>query len=364
MRIGVRLGPVWVSTSTHSRRRSRSRSRSSQPNWHAKGKATTPDGREVDFRCQHGHRSQDAALKCAATVRKQIEHGQSQHLITRVRSTPASREAARQRTAQQEARRKAKAAERAQAAQQRAARREAGRQAKTAQRAQASQQRAEQQETYRRAEAAERAEAARYHTQQSASPVIHQHPAATPPQFAHRTPQRTQRREEAGYPLAGQWQPVHQRNDEPWNRVSHQYAEPSRQRSLSWPITGLIIAGAATILGMVLAGMAGTNSHSALATTAGGVITLSLIALVVFVTAALLQRRTRRRNKRPRSPMPENHDPRIPSPSPSFPSSTPYPSGAYPSPIATERPPHGAPPRPYSNGAPWPPYGNSTQWPR
>jgi len=112
MRIGVRLGPVWLSTSTRGRRRSRS---SRQRNWHATGHATTPDGREVDFRCHHNHRSQSAALDCAKTTRKQIERGQSLHLVTRVRSTPASREAERQRALKQEAKRQAKAAQRAQA---------------------------------------------------------------------------------------------------------------------------------------------------------------------------------------------------------------------------------------------------------
>ena len=121
MRIGVRVGPVWLSTST----RSRGRSQSSQPSWHAKGHATTPDGREVDFRCHHSHRSESAALDCANSIRKQIERGQSLHLVTRVRSTPVSREAARQHTQKQEAKRQAKAAQRAQAAQQRVQRREA-----------------------------------------------------------------------------------------------------------------------------------------------------------------------------------------------------------------------------------------------
>lgn len=83
MRIGVRLGPVSLSTST----RSRSRSRSRQPSWPATGHAITPDQREVDFRCHHNHRSQSAALDCASTICKQIQHGQSLHLITRVRST-------------------------------------------------------------------------------------------------------------------------------------------------------------------------------------------------------------------------------------------------------------------------------------
>jgi hypothetical protein len=110
VRIGVRLGPVSLSTSTRSRRRSQSR----QSSWHAKGHATTPDGREVDFRCQHSHRSQSAALDCASATRKQIERGRNLQLVTRVRSTPASREAARQRAQMKEAKRQAKAAQRVQ----------------------------------------------------------------------------------------------------------------------------------------------------------------------------------------------------------------------------------------------------------
>ena len=191
MRIGVRLGPVWVSTST----RSRPKRRSSQPSWHAKGRATTPDGREVDFRCHHSHRSQDAAINCAATIRKQIERGQSLHLITRVRSTPASREAARQRAAEQEACRQAKAAERGRAAQQRSEQREARRQARAAERAQATQQRTEQRETRRQADAVQRAQAAQYRAQKAESRVMQRQPVAEQyPQFVQGTQQRMENR--------------------------------------------------------------------------------------------------------------------------------------------------------------------------
>jgi hypothetical protein len=64
-------------------------------------------------------------LDCASTTRKQIERGQNLNLVTRVRSTPSSREAARQRALKQKIERQAKAAQRTQAAQQREQRREA-----------------------------------------------------------------------------------------------------------------------------------------------------------------------------------------------------------------------------------------------
>jgi hypothetical protein len=335
MRIGVRLGPVWVSTSTHSRRRRRrsSASRPRQPSWHAKGKATTPDGREVDFRCQHSHRSQDAALKCSATVRKQIENGQSLHLITRVRSTPASREAARQRAAQKEARIQAKAAQRAQAAQQRA----------------------QQQERRRQAKAAGRAQPA----QQNLPPVVPwQPPAATPPQFAQRTQQPLQQHEEGpSYHPTGQRQPFQQSSD----HVNRRYAAPSQPRSLSWPVTGLITAGTATVLGMVLAGVAGNNPRSALATTAGGIVTLGIIGVVVFAIVALVQRRSRRKNQG-LAPTPATPEPRNAYPAPAFTGQAFQAPSSYLGLAAADQQPKDAHQRPYGHGAPWPPHEGSTQW--
>lgn len=307
MRIGVRLGPVSVSTSTHSRRRSRP----SQPSWHATGHATTPDGREVDFRCQHSHRSQDAAINCAATVRKQVASGQNLHLITRVRSTPASRQAARQREAQQAARRQAKAAQHTQAAQQRAADKEARHQARAAQRAQAAQHRAQQKETL-----------AIQRQQQSTG------------QNAPRAQGAQQRAERA-----------------------------QRRRPRGWPVTGLIIAGGATLLGIILAGIAGSNPKSALGTTAGGLITLGILAVLICATAALLQWRRKSKNEGayPRVPVVQN----IPAaPYPTAPSVTPtqYTPGPYPGPASAAPSPLIAPPA-LREGPPWP-YENSGSWPR
>ena len=308
MRIGVRLGPVWLSTSTRSRETSRRR-RSSQPSWHAKGHATTPDGREVDFRCHHNHRSQSAALDCASTTRKQIERGQNLHLVTRVRSTPASREAARQRALKQEAERQAKAAQRAQAAQQRAQRREA-----------AAQQRAQQREAL-----------ALQRQQQAAE------------QHARRTEtarQRAERREESAHQRPGQWTQIHQRNDEQWDRVHHSRARRSHpRRSRSWPATGLMIAGAVALLGVILAGIASNNPHSALATTAGGLITLGILAALVCATAALWRRLRKGKRDEPRQPIPGNQNALAPYRPPPFTYPTGYTPGPYRGQTTAERPP-------------------------
>jgi hypothetical protein len=265
MRIGVRLGPVWLSTSTHRRRRSRS----SQRGWHATGRVTTPDGREVDFRCHHNHRSQSAALECASTTRRQLERGQNLDLITRVRSTPASREAARQRALKQEAERGAKAAQRAQAAQQRAQRREV-----------AAQQRAKQRE---------------------ALPLQRQQQAAEKHAWRAEVAQQRAGRpwEESAHQPPGQWTQIHQRNDEQWDRVRRSRARRSYpRRSPSWPVTGLVIAAAVVLFGVILAGVADNNPHSAPAATAGALIILGILAVLICATAALWRRlRTSQRDE-------------------------------------------------------------------
>jgi ATPase subunit of ABC transporter with duplicated ATPase domains len=219
----------------------------------------TPDGREVDFRCHHNHRTQSAALDCASTVRKQIERGQSLHLITRVRSTPASREAAHQRAVRQEAERKTKAAQRAQEAQQRGQRREA-----------AAQERAQQREAHalqRQQQAAER------HAQR-----------------AEAARQRAERKEESALPIAGRPTQAHQPTDQQWDRHHHRASRSQVRRSHGWPTIGLIIAGTTALLSVVLVGIAGNNPHSALAATAGGLFILGVLAAVVCAAAALWRR--------------------------------------------------------------------------
>lgn len=275
MRIGVRLGPVWLSTSTRSRRRrtrSRRTSRSRQTSWHATGHATTPDGREVDFRCQHSHRSQSAALDCASTTRKQIERGQNLHLVTHVRSTPASRAAERQHALTQEAERQAKAAQRAQAAQQRTQHRET-----------VAQQRAQQKEALafqREQRAVERR--ARY---------------------AESARQRTEYRERSAHQRHGQSAHIHQPNDEQRDHVHHHRARSHARRSLGWPTIGLMIAGAAMLFGVILAGIAGSDPHSTLAATAGGLITLGVLAVLVCGPAALWRRLRNGKRDQPHQPI-------------------------------------------------------------
>ena len=235
MRIGVHLGPFWLSTSTHRRRRRRSRRRQPSrprqprlPTWNATGTTYTPDGREVEFTCQHSHHTQDAAIKCCATVRKQIEAGQSQHLITRVRSTPASREAARQREAAEEAHRQARAAE---------------------------------QEARRQAKAARRTTSAPYPAQQVPRPAPPQVPSAP-------------------YPAQEGWPPT----------------VPPQPRSRRWPVIGLITSGAAVILSIVIGVAAGAKPHTPLDNACAGIFALGIIGIVVFAIAALVQRLRRRKN--------------------------------------------------------------------
>jgi hypothetical protein len=302
MRIGVRLGPVWVSTSTSSRRRG---SRTRQPSWHATGHAWTPDRREVDFRCQHNHRSQAAAVECAHTIRKQIMNGYSLHLVTRVRSTPDSRVAARE----EEAKRKAEAAQRAEAAKQREARQQERRQAKAARRAEAAQQRA-----------------------QTAN-------------------QRAERREAGVQKRAEEWAQVRERNDERWERWERvQQSRAQHLQQLGWPVTGLIIAGGALVLGLILAGVVGNNSHSALAAPAGALVFFGFIGILVCATVALW-RRFRGGNRG--QPIPDPQIPAVPYSPPPFTDPVGYAPGPYPGRAAAEHWPDTAPPARPGGAPPW-----------
>jgi hypothetical protein len=129
------MHPSWVIEDAivrglRGRRRRRRRSRPAQPSWQGKGEAFTPDGTRVTFQCGHHHRSQRAALECMARRRRQIEHGQNMHLVTRVLDTPESRQRAAELAEQQAARKRELAAQRREAARQRAERRQAARQAR------------------------------------------------------------------------------------------------------------------------------------------------------------------------------------------------------------------------------------------
>jgi len=329
MRIGVRMGPVWVSTSTRSRRRG---SRPSQPSWHATGHAMTPDLREVDFRCQHNHRTQAAAIECAGTIRKQIERGQNLHLITHVRSTPASREADRQRALQEEARREAKATQRAEAAQHR-----------EAQRAQVAQQREARQEERRQASAAHRAEAAEH--RESAAHQRAEHRAAAAHQRAEQWAQVHEQNDQ-------RWARVHEQNDQRWARVHEQRVQRRRQWSRGWPFTGLIIASVTVLLGAILVGVAGNNSHSALAGTAGALVFFGVLALLVCGAAALWRRFRGGKHDQP-IPAVQIHPAAQFAPRPFTDPAGYHPADPYPGRAAAEYWPHTAPPARPGGAPPW-----------
>lgn len=326
MRVGVRVGPVHLSTSTRSRRRGGSSGRT----WYGKGSTTTPDGREVNFRCQHKHRSKSAALECSANIRKQIQHGRSLHLITRVRSTPASREAVRQRALKKEARHQAKANRRAETAAQRAEKRAAAKQ-----RAQppppASHQQHPETQTWQPApsppypgpQTQGRSPSwlmAQQRAHQQAPPALHQRqqypgsqvrqPAAPPypgPQTQEQSPtwpspsqQQPASYQRQQHPERQARQPAPAPYPGPQTQRMHSWPNASRRsaqrKSLGWPTIGLLIAGVGIIFGFVLAGMAANKPHSALAASAGGLVILALLVGLVCAAVALwrwLHRRSR-----------------------------------------------------------------------
>ena len=327
-------GIRYTTTSTSS-------SRSRQPNWHATGHTMTPDGREVDFRCPHNHRTESAAVECAGTIRKQIQRGQGQHLITRVRSTPASRDADRRRALQKEADHQAKAAQRAQAAHQRAQEQQARREAKASQRTEAAQNR----ETAARQRAQQRQARALQRQQDAAGENTLRAQAAL---------QRGERTEQAAPQRAEEWSHLHRRNDERWERVNRRRPERSQQRwPRGWPVTGLIVASGAVVLGAILAGLAGSKSHGALATTAGALITLGILALLICGSAALWRRLRRGKRDQPyeaSADRPNSPAPWQPSPSTNSPG---YDAGPYPSHTAAGYPPYSTPPASTGSVPPW-----------
>jgi predicted lipid-binding transport protein (Tim44 family) len=181
---------------------------------------------------------------------------------------------------------------------------------------------------------------------------------ATPLQFAQSTQQPLQRHQEGpSYHPTGQRQSFQQPND----HVNRQYPAPSQPRSLNWPLTGLITAGTVTVLGIVLAGVAGSNPRSALATMAGGIITLGIIGVVVLAIVALAHRRRRRKNHG-LAPTPATRDPRSAYPAPTFTGPAFQAPGTYAGPAAAGQQLQDAPQRPYGHGAQWPPHEGSTEW--
>ena len=72
MRIGVHLGPFYVSGST--RRRGR-RAPARRSGYQAAGTLTLADGSIAHFRCEHSHTSRSRAIECTATCQRQIRRG-------------------------------------------------------------------------------------------------------------------------------------------------------------------------------------------------------------------------------------------------------------------------------------------------
>jgi hypothetical protein len=300
-----------------------------------------PDGREVDFRCHHNHRTESAAVECAGTIRKQIQRGQGQHLITGVRSTPASREADRQRVLQKEADHQAKAAQRAQATLQRAQEQQARREARASRRVEAAQ---------------DRETAVRQRIQQrQARGLQRQQDAAR--QYALRAQaalHRGEGREQAAPHRAEDWSHPHGRNEERWERVIRRRTERSEQRRpRGWPVTGLIVASGTVVLGAILAGLAGNKSHRALATTAGALITLGILAVLICGSAALWRRLRSGRWDQPHEATADG--PNSPAPWQPSPSANPvdYDTGPYPSHTGAGYPPYIAPPASTGSVPPW-----------
>jgi hypothetical protein len=123
-----------------------------------------------------------------------------------------------------------------------------------------------------------------------------------------------------------------------------------------------MIAGAVALLGVILAAIAGNSRHSALATTAGGLIALGILAALVCATAALWRRlRKGKRNER-RQPIPSNQETPIPFPPPPFTYPTGYTSGQYPGytsgpylgRTSAEQSPHATQPARTNTAPPWP----------
>jgi hypothetical protein len=90
-----------------------------------------------------------------------------------------------------------------------------------------------------------------------------------------------------------------------------------------------MIAGAVMILSVILIGIAGKNSHSALAETAAGFFTLGVLAALVCTIAALWRGLRKDRHDQPRKPIPGDQNALPPYPAPLS-----YPAGYIPDPYA------------------------------
>lgn len=115
-----------------------------------------------------------------------------------------------------------------------------------------------------------------------------------------------------------------------------------------------MIAGAVALLGVILVGIAGNNPHSALATTAGGLIILGILAVLVCATAALWRRLRGGKRDAPGQPIPGNQNALASYPPPPRRLPTGYIAGPYPGQATAEQPPHTTAPANRGTVPPWP----------
>lgn len=258
LRLSFGVGPLRASIPLTSRRRRRRRRRSSSAprGWQGTGEALTPDGSQVRFQCGHHHRSQSAALECVAKRRAQIERGVNLHLVTRVLDSPELR----QQRAEREEQKTRRQQERQEAARGRAMRQEAARQARV-ERQQAARQEREQRQVARQAQA-ERQQAATQQTRQTRA-------------------ERTDARRVAASQLAVE-------------RRARRAARPP----LGWHGWGNISAAAAMVAGIVLAGVAGSNSKSPLAVIGALLVVVAVGTAAVCVPVGLWRKFQARRRAR------------------------------------------------------------------
>jgi hypothetical protein len=269
MRVGMRLGPFYVSTSTRSRRRRSASRLRSQSGLQGTGRVMLSDGRLVAFKCGHHHRSQSAALECADKRIKQLQRGQNLHLITRVLETPQSRELTRQREAQRQAKRNAQADAAQRLARERADRQQARRQAADSRRQESALKRAE----AKQAAAARRKESGRQRHERRQSTSVNA-PEVTPPYRERRA--RRQNGSSAD----------HARH--------HGSVETAIRRGASSRLVKITyLAGLLFIVGIGLVAGAGNHAKSGLATSGASVLMISVLLGVgcgITATARWLKR--------------------------------------------------------------------------
>jgi hypothetical protein len=236
LRLSFGVGPLRASIPLTSRRRRRSRS--AQRGSQGTGVAYTPDGQHVRFVCGHSHRSQVAMLECLSKRQRQIERGDSLHLVTRVLDTPQSRQRDAERAEQKATRQLERAAQRQAHAEQQGAARQARRDRSAAER-----------------EAAQQARSDRKAAPREAG--------------SQRAAERKTRR-----------------------------AGRAPRPPLSWPGWGNIAAAALGLTGIVLAGVAGSNAHSPLVPVAGLLLIAAIGGAAVCVPVAVWRKVQARRRLR------------------------------------------------------------------